>query len=148
MCTVSFSPNSRGFHLLMNRDEKRSRATALPPKIVDVDDRRAIYPRESNGGTWISANDAGVCLALVNWHRIEREPVSTIVSRGRIVSVLAGKVASADIADGLRSLRLKEIRPFRLIAIVPKEKAVTEWRWNLDMLAKRKHPWSRQHWFS
>jgi hypothetical protein len=132
----------------MNRDEKRSRVTALPPKIVDLGDHCAIYPCESSGGTWIAANDAGVCLALLNWHKIEREPAGKIVSRGRIVSELAGKVDSADIANGLTRLRLKEIRPFRLIAIVPKEKAVTEWRWNLELLAEHKHSWSSQHWFS
>lgn|SRR5262245_8630149 len=148
MCTVSFVPNVRGFHLLMNRDEKRARATALPPKIVDLGDHRALYPSESSGGTWIAANDAGVCLALINWHKIEREPVEKIVSRGRIVSELAGKTISADICNGLTSLRLKEIRPFRLIAIVPKEKAITEWRWDLEWLSERKHPWSTQHWFS
>jgi len=148
MCTVSFSPNSRGFHLLMNRDEKRNRATAWPPTIFDLGDHRAIYPRESSGGTWISVNDGGVCLALVNWHRIEREPVNSIVSRGRIIAELAGKVDSVDIANGLGSVPLKEVRPFRLIAIVSNEMAVTEWRWNLDSLAKRKHPWCRQHWFS
>jgi Transport and Golgi organisation 2 len=148
MCTVSFSPNSRGFYLLMNRDEKRNRVTALPPKIVDLRNHRAIYPYESSGGTWIAANDAGVCLALINWHRIEREPVGEIVSRGRIISELAGKVDSAEIANGLTNLRLKEIRPFRLITIVLKEKAVTEWRWNLELLVECKHPWSSQHWFS
>jgi hypothetical protein len=132
----------------MNRDEKRNRATALPPKIFDLGDRRAIYPRESSGGTWIAVNDSGVCLALVNWHRIEREPVKKIVSRGRIVSELAGKADSVDIAESLRSLRLKQVRPFRLIAIVPVEKAVTEWRWNLARLSERRYPWSSQHWFS
>ena len=148
MCTVSFVPNGQGFYLAMNRDEKRARPIAFPPRMVRVAGRRAIFPREPNGGTWITANDAGVCLALINWHKVEREPVEKIVSRGRIVSELAGKADSADIGNGLTSLRLKEIRPFRLIAIVPKEKAVTEWRWNLELLAECKHPWSSQHWFS
>jgi len=148
MCTVSLIPKNNGFYLAMNRDEKRNRATALPPKVVSLDDHRVIYPRESSGGTWIVVNDAGVCLALVNWHKIEREPADRIVSRGRIISELAGKANSADIAKSLGSLRLKEIRPFRLIAIVPKEKAVAEWRWNLERLSEHKHPWSLQHWFS
>src|SRR5438477_9688758 len=114
-------------------------ARQTPASFVRVAGRRAIFPREPNGGTWITANDAGVCLALINWHKVEREPVEKIVSRGRIVSELAGKADSADIGNGLTSLRLKEIRPFRLIAIVPKEKAVTEWRWNLELLAECKH---------
>jgi hypothetical protein len=75
MCTVSFLPKSRGFYLAMNRDEKRDRFAALAPVVVKSGSRRAVFPREPTGGTWISANDAGVCLALINWHRIA-EPAS------------------------------------------------------------------------
>jgi Transport and Golgi organisation 2 len=148
MCTVSFIPKERGFYLAMNRDEKRSRATALPPAIVDLAERRAIFPRESNGGTWIAANDAGVCLALINWHRIERKPAGDIISRGEVTKALAGKSCSTDIADAIAALTLRKLRPFRLIAVVPSEQTVTEWRWNLECLAARAHPWKAQHWFS
>src|SRR6266496_3368846 len=70
MCTVSFLPSPQGFYLAMNRDEKRDRFAALPPEIVEFENHRVLFPREPTGGTWISANDAGVCLALINWHRI------------------------------------------------------------------------------
>src|SRR6266568_8560276 len=119
MCTVSFIPNSRGFYLAMNRDERRVRAAALPPAIVDLDEGRAIFPREPNGGTWISANDAGVCIALINWHYIEREPAGEIVSRGEITRALVGKSSTREIANALAALPLRKLRPFRVIAIVP-----------------------------
>ncbi len=70
MCTVSFLPSPQGFYLAMNRDEQRDRFSALPPEIVEFENHRVLFPREPTGGTWISANDAGVCLALINWHRI------------------------------------------------------------------------------
>ncbi len=148
MCTVSFLPNARGFYLAMNRDEKLDRFTALPPKIVDLAGRRTVFPCEPTGGTWISANDAGICLALINWHRIEREPKHDVVSRGQIVRELAGKSSAAEIAKGVMKLPLRKLRPFRLIAIVPSEKLVTEWRWNLEWLTTRNRQWQRQHWFS
>jgi len=132
----------------MNRDERRVRAAALPPAIVDLDEGRAIFPREPNGGTWISANDAGVCIALINWHYIEREPAGEIVSRGEITRALVGKSSTREIANALAALPLRKLRPFRVIAIVPSQKAVTEWRWNLERLSARKHPWRLQHWFS
>ena len=69
----------------MNRDEKRIRVAALPPEVFAYGNRRAIYPREPNGGTWLAANDAGLCLALVNWHTIKREPDGEPESRGRII---------------------------------------------------------------
>src|SRR5436189_4852773 len=111
MCTVSFLPNKHGFYLAMNRDEKFTRSTALPPAIVDLADRRAIFPREPEGGTWISANDAGVCLALINWHRIGREPKHDPVSRGEVVRELAGKSTADNIAYGVMKLPLRKLHP-------------------------------------
>ena len=148
MCTISFLPKPQGFYLAMNRDEKRDRFAALPPKIVDLANRRAIFPRESTGGTWISANDAGVCLALINWHGVEREPKHDVVSRGEVVRALAGKSSVDEIACEVVKLPLRKLRPFRLIAIVPSERLVTEWRWNLERLTTRNHQWQVEHWFS
>jgi hypothetical protein len=148
MCTVSFLPKAQGFYLAMNRDEKRTRSIALPPSIIDLTTRRAIFPREPTGGTWISANDAGVCLALINWHRVEREPKHYPISRGQVVKELAGKSSADEITKGVTKLPLRKLRPFRLIAITPSEKIVTEWRWNLEWLTVRNHQWQPQHWFS
>jgi hypothetical protein len=148
MCTVSFVPKSQGFYLAMNRDEKLDRSTALAPTIIGLESRRAMFPSEPTGGTWISANDAGVCLALINWHRVERQPKNDVVSRGEVVRVLASKSDADEIADGIRMLPLRKLRPFRLIVIVPSQKLVTEWRWNLEWLTMRDHKWQLQHWFS
>jgi hypothetical protein len=148
MCTVSFLPKPRGFYLAMNRDEKRSRPIALPPVIANVGDRRAILPREPNGGTWIAVNDAGICLALINWHKIERSPVGEITSRGQVTTALAGACSSDEIARAVRALTLRKLRPFRLIVVQPSEEVLTEWRWNLEFLAERMHPWQPKHWFS
>jgi Transport and Golgi organisation 2 len=148
MCTVSFVPNPRRFYLAMNRDEKRDRFTGLAPAVVDLENRRAIFPREPAGGTWISANDAGICLALINWHRIEREPKKDVLSRGIVVRELAGKSTADEIQDSITRLPLCKLRPFRLITIVPSEKRVIEYQWNVECLAICDHEWQRQHWFS
>jgi hypothetical protein len=132
----------------MNRDEKRDRFPALPPNIVELESRRAIFPCEPTGGTWISANDFGVCLALINWHRIERQPNSEPLSRGLVVEELAGQSTTQEIATSVEKLPVRKLRPFRLIAIVLAEKRVIEWRWDLRRLAIRDHEWLRQHWFS
>ena len=148
MCTVSFLPRPQGFYLAMNRDEKRDRLVGLAPAIAGFQCRNVIFPREPSGGTWISANDAGVCLALINWHRVKREPKNDVVSRGEVVRELAGKSSTGEIARGVMKLPLRKLRPFRLVAIEPSEKVVTEWRWNLERLIRRDHPWRPQHWFS
>jgi hypothetical protein len=148
MCTVSFLPSSHGFYFAMNRDEKRDRFAALPPEVVELERHRAVFPREPTGGTWISANNAGVCLALINWHRIERKPKNDALSRGLVVKQLAGKSTANEIATALKKLPVRKLRPFRLIAIVRRARRVIEWRWNLQRLAIRNHEWQRQHWFS
>jgi len=148
MCTVSFLPKAQGFYLAMNRDEKRTRSVAHPPAITDLEACRAVFPREPKGGTWISTNDAGVCLALINWHRVEREPSHDIVSRGQVVGALTGKCSAEEITDGVMELPLRKLRPFRLIVVLPSERHVIEWRWNLEQLTMRDHQWQRQHWFS
>jgi hypothetical protein len=148
MCTVSFVPKQEGFYLAMNRDEKRTRVTALRPTIIDLAERRVVLPREPAGGSWIAANDRGICLALINWYRIAREPAGAIISRGEVVRALAGTSSIDQIAGGLAALKLRQLRPFRLIASVPSEKTLAEWRWNLERLSVRRHPWQPHHWFS
>jgi hypothetical protein len=148
MCSVSFVPRTRGFYLAMNRDEKRDRFDAVAPAVVDAEGHRAVFPTEPTGGTWISANDVGVCLALINWHRIKREPRNRALSRGLVVKELSGKSSAAAIAAALKKLPLSTLRPFRLIAVTPREMRITEWRWDLQRLRRRDHDWQRQHWFS
>lgn len=148
MCTVSFLPRSQGFYLAMNRDEKRDRFAALAPAIIETESHRAVFPCEPAGGTWISMNDAGVCLALINWHRIERKPKNDTLSRGLVVKELAGKSTADEVAASLKGLPLRNLRPFRLIVISPDDRRVIEWRWNLQRLTRRDHDWERQHWFS
>ena len=148
MCTVSFVPKSHGFYLAMNRDEKWDRFAALAPAIVETESHRAVFPREPTGGTWISANDVGICLVLINWHRIQRKPNNDTLSRGLVVRELAGKSSADEIATSVKKLPLRRLRPFRLIVIAPDQMRVAEWRWNLHRLTRRNHAWQRQHWFS
>jgi hypothetical protein len=148
MCTISFIPTRRGFYLAMNRDEKRARPMALPPVIMNLANCRAILPHEPSGGTWIAANDHGICVALINWHRIKREPSASPISRGEVVLALAGALSADDIESGLAALNLCRLRPFRLIAIVSSKNKLTEWRWDLKRLSAFEHPWLLQHWFS
>jgi hypothetical protein len=148
MCTVSFLPTAAGYRLAMNRDEKRTRVTALPPEIFRVRERRAIYPREPNDGTWLAVNDAGLCLALINWHRIDLEPEGEPESRGRIIPQLIGASDGRGIGRELGRLSLGQVRPFRLIVIDAGRQTVTEWQWNTIALGARRQRWQIAHWFS
>jgi hypothetical protein len=148
MCTVSFLPTTSGFFVAMNRDEKRSRVAALPPEVMQFDRARAVLPREPGGGTWIAVNDCGICLALINWHRIAREPAGTVVSRGDVILRLLNASSCSDIAEAIARLPLQKLRPFRLIAIAPHQRGLIEWQWDLIQLQPHSHSWTPEYWFS
>jgi len=147
MCTLSFVPESDGYLVGMNRDEQIARGPAVPPERFPFEGGYAIYPRESNGGTWIAANSFGVTLALLNWYSVpSRAPKSR--SRGELIPQLIIGEDSASVQDGLAGIELGGVLPFRLFGIFPVEKKVTEWRWDQRMIAFAESPWTRRHWFS
>ena len=148
MCTVSFIPNAQGFYLAMNRDELLTRVAGLPPSVFEKNGCRAIYPREPSGGTWIAVNEHGICLTIVNWHRVECIPPGSLVSRGEVVKALASVESLGDVEERLRDLPLAHMRPFRLFAIASHERSVTEYRWDVHRLQNHHHSWTRCHWFS
>jgi len=79
---------------------------------------------------------------------VKRDPKNEVVSRGEVVRALAGRSSADEIAHSVGKLPLRKLRPFRLIAIMPSEKSVAEWRWNLEWLIVRNHKWQPLHWFS
>src|SRR5438067_826329 len=82
MCTVTFIARKRGYCLGMNRDEKLTRPTALPPRKRTVNGRAVLAPSEPGAGTWIALNDQDATLALTNWYSI-KSPVDCIAKRHR-----------------------------------------------------------------
>lgn len=148
MCTVSFSPNARGFVLGMNRDEKLTRVAGLPPERRALDGRIALFPSEPGGGTWIGVNDAGVCLALINWYSVTASAPAPAVSRGDVVTAALASDSSIGVEEIVKRLPLARINPFRLIGIFPEAREVFEWRWNLRQLEPFAHPWTANAWFS
>src|SRR5207249_9765924 len=98
MCTVTFMARRRGYCLGMNRDEKLTRPTGLPPKKKMLNGSAVISPSEPGGGTWIAVNDHGATLALINWYSITARVGGNAVSRGEVVN--SGSAAtSPEVAD-------------------------------------------------
>ena len=148
MCTVTLIARKRGYLLGMNRDEKRARPKGFPPSQKEIDGHRVIYPSEPRGGTWISLNNSGVTLALINWYSVSRRITTNPVSRGEVIPSIS-TADSPDLVDrAFSNLPLLSINPFRLIGIFPKPKKVVEWRWDLRELERKHHPWRSQQWIS
>ena len=148
MCTVSFIARRRGYLLAMNRDERLTRASGLPPKIISSSGRKVICPSEPGGGTWIAVNDAGVTYALINWYSVKGQINRNPGSRGQVVDCVNAQISSDAASEILASLSLKQINPFRLIGIFPTTREVFVWSWNLKCLVKKNHPWHTRQFIS
>lgn len=148
MCTVTLVPGRTGYRLGMNRDESRARVHGLPPRRIKVAGRAFLSPSEPGGGTWISLNDHGVCLALINWYSVTGRASGETVSRGEIINATPAAEDVVAVDAVLSKLPLKRFQPFRLIGVFPWEKVVTEWAWDVKRLVRRRHPWRERQWAS
>jgi len=123
VCTLSWIPLPDGYAVAMNRDERRTRAPALPPAQVDVGGVPALMPIDGDaGGTWISVNDRGHTLALLNrWDESPRDPGTPLVSRGLLVRDLAGLPGAGAVRTAIAGLPLSRYRPFTLVSVALEE---------------------------
>jgi hypothetical protein len=71
MCSVSWSRSRGGLVVVMNRDERRDRAPARPPRRWPGGPDAGGFTAPVDGaagGTWIAVRDSGLVLALLNHH--------------------------------------------------------------------------------
>ena len=117
MCTFSLVSAADGSELrvVMNRDERRTRMLAEPPRYVPLDGARALWPRDlEHGGTWIAVTDAGLVFALLSVGGA-RTP-GTGVSRGLVIPRIAHASSIAEVEACWRALDTTGMAPFRLVA--------------------------------
>lgn len=110
--------------VVCNRDEKRTRAEALPPIRRTFGDRTGVLPIDPlSRGTWIGMNDAGLVLCLLNATiRNERNDATAtrtglLRSRGEIIPSLLACESVREAIDQAARLDAHQFPPFRLIAI-------------------------------
>ncbi len=121
MCTLTVVrlPSSV-VRVAFNRDESRTRPTALPPRVQRLASRNAIFPTDpTSGGTWLAVNDAGLVLAVLNVNLPDRDRNAPKPPRSRgelIPSLLECDSPSAALSVCER-LNYREFAPFRLVLI-------------------------------
>jgi hypothetical protein len=128
MCTVSWAQQPGGYHLLCNRDEKRTRAAALAPRVVEVGGVRYIAPIDPDGrGTWLAVNEYGVSVCLLNGQS-GVESAGPRRSRGLLMRELAWAPSAGECALWTRHLDLRPFSPFSLLILEPRRSAiVAQW---------------------
>lgn len=119
MCTLTWEVFPRGYELHFNRDESRSRPRASLPEIHTRGSQQ-IYPTDTLGGTWISVNQAGVALCLLNNYLATNYHQGSI-SRGLLVKELSVIQNRNEAKRLFETIDLTNYSPFDLYVFVPNE---------------------------
>jgi hypothetical protein len=131
MCTVSVVPpyGDRGWRLMVNRDERRTRPAAWPPLTNRVGTTTMVSPIDSHAlGTWIAATNHGLAFAVMNASPAPLLlPRAETMSRGTVIPAVAGVGEPAEATRLLTGLPLTSIAPFRLVVTNGDEIAWGSW---------------------
>ncbi|MEP7363602.1 MAG: NRDE family protein [Acidobacteriota bacterium] len=125
MCTASWIHEDGGFQLLFNRDEKRTRLRAEAPRIQTRGGVLTIAPVDGDhGGSWISVNEHGVALCLLNG----TYGAGGLRSRGLLLLDLADARSAEGALDRLHAADPFPYAPFTIGVFEPGRKAsIVEW---------------------
>ena len=127
MCTVSVITLPRFLRLVSNRDERRTRPTALPPALNEVGGLRVLAPTDpASQGTWIACSEIGLAIALLNVNLADADARVPPRSRGGIVPGLMHARSLDDVAALAETIDHREYSPFRLVAVHAGEEHVLE----------------------
>ena len=149
MCTLTVVTRNDTYIMVMNRDEKIARGTGFPPEIHEFEGAKAIYPSDSNGGTWFATNEYGIALALLNWNDVAPHGTHNKTrSRGRVIPALIDSRSLSDLHAVFDVSNFKGMMPFRLVGVFPSEREIWEWRWDSRQLGFQAQEWESRHWFS
>jgi len=134
MCTVTWVHEDDGYHLLCNRDEKKTRTPATGPRISTHDGVRFVAPTDGDfGGTWIGSNEFGISVCLLNDVNLtggSRPHLSDrpYTSRGLVLPALMNSQSVIEVCERLWKSDLTTFAPFTLAALEPnQDAAVVEW---------------------
>ncbi len=130
MCTVTWVRRPDGYDFLCNRDERVTRLPATGPEVRELRGLRYVAPADGDfGGTWISVNELGVTLCLLNAYGDETpEPPEGWTSRGLLLADLADSEDAQDARRRILDRDLTVFRPFVLVVCTP-HRTPTQVRW-------------------
>ena len=119
MCSVSWLLEENGYQVFFNRDEQKTRALAMPPKQYQVNGVDIIMPLDpAGGGSWISINEFGLSLCLLNNYQ-GIVPNAPLISRGLLLKNMSSSRNIAQLTEAFHRLELSSFAPFTLLAFAP-----------------------------
>jgi hypothetical protein len=116
---MSWFSTANGYEVFFNRDERRSRKSALRPGVQLRGDTRFIAPLDGNfGGSWLAVNEHGLTLAIENGYTdlddLAHEPAEGFTSRGLLLTSLTDCRTSASVLRRVEGHDLHRYRSFLL----------------------------------
>jgi len=122
MCTVSWLHQPDGYHLLCNRDEKRTRGVAVGPRAAARDGVRYLAPTDfDHRGTWLAVNEYGLSVCLLNGPAPAKPPAR---SRGLLVADLIHARDLDHAATLVQRADLTRYAPCTLLFVQPQRSAL------------------------
>tara|TARA_R100001377_G_scaffold5814_1_gene3268 strand:- start:546 stop:1253 length:708 start_codon:yes stop_codon:yes gene_type:complete len=139
MCTVSWLVDNNTYHVFFNRDEQRSRSMALSPQQFTINSTEALMPIDPDGnGTWISTNEFGLSLCLLNYYQ-GIKPQGPLISRGLLVKALSAKKTIQEVHQALLQSTLNDYASFSLLTFgydVHGQFVQQTWQWSGEQLTQ------------
>lgn len=140
MCTLTWWRESAGsYEVYFNRDERKTRAMAEPPRLREREGVSFLAPIDPDGGgTWMLVNERGLLVCLLNrWHE-EAEGMMPSRSRGQVVMEMAALENVPAVEERLRLEDLEGVWPFKIVGFDPVGER--SWTWNGRELAAERIP--------
>lgn len=130
MCTVTWVRRPDGYDCLCSRDERVTRLPATGPEVRELRGLRYVSPLDGDfGGTWITVNELGVTMCLLNGYGDETpEPPGGWTSRGLLLADIADSDDAQDARRRILDRDLSDFRPFVLVVCTP-SRTPTQVRW-------------------
>ncbi|ANW26775.1 MULTISPECIES: NRDE family protein [Vibrio] len=139
MCTLSWVYHGNNhYEVYFNRDEQRSRLPALEPQSLVIDGVHCVMPIDPvGGGSWISANEHGVTVCLLNFYQ-GKTPKGPLTSRGMIIKRLASSCSSQTVDARLLEMELTHFAPFTVVSFDTRRTAneTVLWTWDGEQLTR------------
>ena len=134
MCSVSWQQQQNEILICFNRDEQKTRTIAEPPKIFLESSAQVIMPVDPDGGgTWISVNQFGLFLGLLNFYEADvvnnsqQNSSHDYISRGLLVRQLSASKNLSELEIDFSQQNFQRYRPFKLLVISSQEKKLFVW---------------------
>jgi hypothetical protein len=121
MCTLSWLPGPDGYTLCFNRDERLTRAPAVPPAPHHSHGIQFLAPLDGDfGGTWLGVNEFGLCLSMLNrYSSAGYQHPDQPRSRGLLILDLIIHGTAREALTALEARDLEPFPPFSLVVVEP-----------------------------